>query len=149
MMDFVLQAHEHSKQSIDPTRGVGALLLKNTNDAIVSRGHNTFPFWLDISKLSTMTKLEKGVLATHAEIECLENTHNSFVPDDNNYTMVISCAPCLNCSMAIVNSNINITKVVYLKLWHSPAFMLRFSIQESMQYLHDNNIEVSEICPTH
>ena len=139
-----------SQRSIDPTRGVGALLFKNTNDNIVSTGYNTFPFWLDLSKLNTMQKEEKAVLATHAEIECLENTHNSLdLNNPSEYTMIITCAPCINCAMAIVNSKLNITRVVYRQQSLSSAFKLRFSIKESKQYLLDNNIKVEELCHTH
>lgn len=150
MHDFMNIAIEESTKSIDPTRGVGALLLKKTNENIVSTGYNTFPFWVDISKLSTITKEEKAVLATHAEIQCLENTHNSLDYNDTvtEYTMVITCAPCVHCSVAIVNSKLNITKVVYLYHEHSREFKLRFGIQESKHYLIDNNIEVEELCLT-
>ena len=149
--DYMQLAINEAKQSIDPTRGVGALLYRNKDSRVVSTGHNAFPFWLNTSTLSSITKNEKAVLASHAEIECLENTYNSLDYNDTEtkYTMVITCHPCLNCAIAIVNSNFNITKVVYLKDDHSYAFKQRFSIDESKQYLIDNNVEVIEICRTH
>lgn len=140
MERFILHVDELSKKSIDPTRGVGALLFKNSDETIVSEGYNKFSFWVNKSIIETLSKDEKGVLATHAEIDCLDQLSNYTIDDD--YTMVISCSPCLNCAIAIANTNINITRVVYAKSVMSNSFIMRYKIDDAVDYLNKKGIEV-------
>lgn len=147
MNDYILHVQELAKQSIDPSRGVGALLFLNSDKKIVGEGFNRFPHWVDTTRLSTISKEEKSALATHAEIDCLDNTRfgiSEYI-SDLDYTMVLSCLPCIHCAYAIVNSHINITRIVTTYPSMSNEFIFRHKINESLHYLALNNIEVTYV----
>jgi dCMP deaminase len=90
-----------AKMSKDPSTKVGCIIVR-PDGSIASLGYNGF---LKKSKDSYMTydKPMKYLLTLHAEINAVLHCSDS---DISNHTMVVTHAPCFNCLMISLQSNI-------------------------------------------
>ena len=105
---FMKIAHIVASRSTCTKRKVGAVIVKDKH--IVSTGYNNPSCGLENCDVSGCQLNSEGkcVKAVHAEINALIQASAEEMKDA---TIYITCSPCSNCQLAIMNSGI--TRVVY------------------------------------
>lgn len=105
---FMKIAHIVASRSTCIKRKVGAVIVKDKH--IVSTGYNNPSCGLDNCNTSNCQLNSEGkcIKAVHAEINALIQASPEEMKDA---TIYITCSPCSNCQLAIMNSGI--TRVVY------------------------------------
>lgn len=119
---------------------VGCVIVDKDNK-ILSTGYNGMPFWFDDENLHNIQSDQKGIVITHAEINAFNTLDKEHYNKD--LTLYVNKPPCINCSTLIVNSKVNIKKIIYRDLV-SPLFRERYNVKESLKYLKSNGIELLE-----
>ena len=128
---FLAMACDVATWSKDPKTKVGAIVV-SPDKRQVGWGFNGFPRGVaDDDRLDSATKNE---LMVHAELNCMLNASASLT----GWTMYVTRAPCLQCSLAIVQSGI--ARVVHPLL--EPTSTWYGSCHRGRCVMHEAGVEV-------
>lgn len=105
---FMSLAVLSSKRSKDPKTQVGACIVNNITNKVVSLGYNGFPRGCsdDIypwDKIHGDDYNSKYMYVVHAEMNAILNTH---LNDSGKYSLYVTHSPCADCMKAIIQSGI-------------------------------------------
>lgn len=136
--EYLNQLKEESLKSCDPNTKVACLIIKD--DVIVSKGYNSLPKGIDISKYPIDCRNgdylnTKYPYMIHAEAKAIVNART----DLTNATLYVSLFPCNECAKLIIEAGIK--KIYYL----DDKYALEDSTIASKRMLDDAKIDYERI----
>ena len=106
---FMSKAYQESKESIEPSRWVGAIIIDGEN--IISKGYNTYPKKNgETGSLSSKNRTNEVI---HAEMDAILNALKEPESPFKNPHLYTTTFPCENCAKHIIHSGIK--KVIYIE----------------------------------
>lgn len=112
---FMSLAVLSSKRSKDPKTQVGACIVDNKTNKVVSLGYNGFPRGCSDDIFPWDKKYEdeynsKYAYVVHAEMNAILNAN---LNDNNDYSIYVTHSPCADCMKAIIQSGIKSVYYLY------------------------------------
>lgn len=113
IQNYMAIAETIALRSHDTETKVGSVLIKSSNDTLVSTGFNGFVAGAPDDKLPN-TRPEKYDYMQHSELNLIANCAKNGISTDNCY-VVCTMSPCAKCVRLLVNSGIR--KVIAKSLY--------------------------------
>lgn len=138
LKNFMLLAESVAQRSHDSETKVGSILIKASNNTLVSTGYNGFIPGAPDSILPT-TRPYKYEYIQHSELNLIANCSKNGISTEGCY-VVCTLSPCVNCTRLLVSSGIRkvIAKDLY-KDFNEVLFMKDLSVsyrQDEHGYYH-------------
>ena len=111
--DFFMGTAILASQRSPDLRKVGAVLVDNATNRIISTGYNGFPAGYNEKTLDLNNREEIYKRIIHAEVNCLLYADSSLFNKDRDLVLYVTKSPCSSCLTVIAAAGIK--KLVYLE----------------------------------
>ena len=113
--EYMLKAYKESKESIEHNRWVGAVIVDQNINKIISIGYNGYPKNGNNKEYGSISSQNRSSEVVHAEMDALLKATNKGNPV-KDCVLYTTTFPCENCSKHIIKAGIK--KLYYIEPYH-------------------------------